>query len=170
MTVDSFVLSAVVMQQTQRFFAAAAQAVERLAETDQQMLGTLVTLSANMLWAHSGARGVDPAQGEAMAERGALLSALGERTLRGGLGNLAGALQTLDALEAELIEGHDALLEMLLRDLQAQGLGRATPGQLQAAVWKRLFPGYPHACGQKTLCQAIVRRLRGETAGGAPEP
>lgn len=154
-------LNAVVLCHLTRFFQAATQVVRQWRDPDDELVGALLTLSGNMLWARSGFEARDRAEEQQMAYGGALVSSVAERALGAtGSGRRARALALLDRLEQELRLNHDAVLGKLSTELQAAALSGAPPGQVNAAVWSFLFPRFPYAESHEQLCRRIEAQLR----------
>lgn len=151
-------LNPIVLCHIDRFFRCASQVLEGWYDHDEALLGALVELSGNMLWARSSFEARDRAEEQVMAHGGAFIGTLGGRAVKGLLGE--GPLEALAELELQIRHGHDAILAALARDLGQQGLETDSPARLNKAVWERLFPGYAYFWGNDALCQAIKERLQ----------
>jgi len=153
-------LNAIVLCHLNRFFQAAASVVHEWRDTDRDLLGALLTLSGNMLWARSSFEAQSREQERSMAYTGAVVSSVADKAVA-GTGDLRKqqALALLASAELEIHETHDGLLTMLMKELQAAGLAHAAPGRVNAAVWSILFPSYPYACSYNELTEAIRQRL-----------
>jgi hypothetical protein len=158
--INPFHLNAIVLCHLNRFFHAATQVVRTWCETDRDLLGAMLTLSGNMLWARSPFEAGDRGEERAMAETGAAVSSVADRVIT-SVDNKKKqqALEVLASLERALHERHDVLLVVLLKELQAAGLTNASPATVNAAVWSVLFPSYPYACSHEELAEAIRSRL-----------
>jgi hypothetical protein len=159
-SLTTFHLNAIVLCHLNRFFHAATQVVRTWREADRDLLGAMLNLSGNMLWARSSFEARSRAEERSMAYTGAAVSSVAERVI-GSADNQKKqqALAVLASLERELHERHDALLVVLLKELQAAGLTNASPATVNAAVWSLLFPSYPYACSHDELAEAIRARL-----------
>jgi len=160
-------LNGIVLCHLSRFFQAAIQVVREWRDPDRDLVGALLTLSGNMLWARSGFEAADVAQEQQMAYGGAVIGSVAGRALdASGSAGRERALALLDRLERELRRDHDALLELLVDELGRLGLLSASPARTNAAIWALLFPRFPFEESQGELCARIAREL----AGGAAAP
>lgn len=150
-------LNPIVLGHTDRFFRAAARVLEGWYDQDEALLGALVELSGNMLWARSSFEAASRAEEHAMAHGGAFLGTMGDRAVKGLLGQ--GPATALAELERQVRQAHDAILAALARDLGQDRLETTSPARLNKTVWERLFPGYDHEASHQELCSAIRDRL-----------
>ena len=153
-------LNSIVLCHINRFFQAATSVVRDWRDSDRDLLGALLTLSGNMLWARSSFEATSREQERSMAYTGAMVSSVADRAVSGA-GNIKQqqALAVLASAEHEIHEIYDTLLAMVMKELQTAGLAHASPGRVNAAVWSLLFPAYPYACSQGELAEAIRERL-----------
>ena len=163
MTITPWDINAVVLHHLGRFFQAARAAISNRpdpAREDRALLGALVTLSGNMLWARSSFEAEDQDQERAMAYGGALIGSLAERALPAGEDRpRQRAAAALAALERQIHAVYDDLLCGLAGRLEAEGLSRGTPGQINEALWSFLFPCLPYGASQEELastCQGLI--------------
>ena len=157
-------LNGIVLCHLSRFFQAATQVVRESRDPDRDLVGALLTLSGNMLWARSGFEAADEAQEQQMAYGGAVIGSVAERALDAtGSARRARALALLDRLERELRRDHDVLLELLADELGRLGLLGASPARTNAAIWALMFPRFPFEESHGELCARIACEL----AGGA---
>jgi len=147
-------LNPIVLSHTNRFFQAATLVVQTWNDRDDPLLGALMELSGNMLWASSSFVAGSRQEEKAMAYSGALVGAMADLATKGNSGG-NGPAQALALMERQVRRSHDAILAFLARDLGAAGLEGVTPAQLNAAVWKRLFPEFSHELSLSELGEAI---------------
>lgn len=155
-------LNSITQHHITRFFQAATSVVEQWRDPDGVLLGSLLSLSGNMLWARSSFEAESEAESQAMAYTGAITGSLAGPAVAQLCGVAAWRQQALSVLaetERRLTACYDDLLTLLSGQLLAQGLGQATPAALNRAVWQRLFPAYPFQLSQAELRQAIRDQL-----------
>lgn len=150
-------LNAIVLCHVNRFFQTARLAVRQAPLPDEQLLGSILSLTGNMLWARSSFEAADEVEAQEMAYTGALLGSVADQAVEGLDSFRARGLALLASAEAQLLAHHDRLLEGLLAELRAAG--HDTPAGVNRAVWQRLFPGYPYAQSQVELYEQLCRRL-----------
>lgn len=155
-------LNMVVVTQTSRFFHAANLVLQSWTGADAELLRSLLTLSGNMLWARSSFEAADQAEEQQMAYSGAFIGTMAGQAVDAMEGDhRQQATALLTRVERQLRANHDQLLCLLDQEFKQQGLEAATPGQLNRAVWRRMFPGYPYGCSTAELCQLIRAQLGG---------
>ncbi len=152
-------LNPIVLSHTNRFFQAATVVLQTWSEPDEDLLGALLTLSGNMLWARSSFEARSKHEEQGMAYSGAFISSVADRAAQGLLGGVGQALDALTALERQVRCGHDAILAALAREFAHEALEQVSPAGLNDAVWERLFPEFAPDLSQGELCAAIRARL-----------
>ena len=157
-------LNSILLNHTNRFFHAATLAVQAWADPDEQLHKALMRLSGSMLWAGSPFLADSRRKEKSMAYGGALASSMADIATKESpaAGRATAALATM---EHQLRSNHDAILVLLERDL-ASGHESLTPAQLNAAVWKRLFPEFSYGLSLSELGEAIRAWLMGSRDAG----
>jgi hypothetical protein len=153
---DSWQLNPVVLCHLQRYFAALTAVVQSWEDPGDRELAELTTLLGNVMWAKSGFVAQDREHEAAMAMGGAVAGTLGGRVARLSSDRREQALALIVAEERRVWASYDLLLRGLAEELGERSL---EPGQLNAWVWGRLFPGYPHGRGIAELQQGMRAKL-----------
>ncbi len=160
-------LNAVVLSHTERFFHAAALALQQYKDPDEELLTSLVTTSSAMLWARSSFEAADREEEMSMAYTGAFVGAVADRALDGLTGTGAQAALTLADLERQVRARHDEILALLQRRLSEPHVADAGPADVNRLAWEQLFPRFPYDASVPELCRLIGACLGGVEGGQA---
>ena len=153
-------LNGIVLCHCNRFFHAAARALDSLGEASRERRGDLVALAGNLLWAQSPFISTSRGEEETLALVGAVAGTLGERALgEDAAGDEASAV--VSEQERRLLALADHVVEGLYRKLPTALARDGRPSEVNQWVWEHLFPQYPYGLSTMELSKALRKRLEG---------